>query len=216
MPLPMVHLNIAKRIVDLGYKVNKMPQFYLGIISPDAIHMRKDSDRTHKNDTHLLPEGKKWSNVDEKEYFIFMKNFFSKNIVNVDNDFLRGYGLHIITDMMWSKQVYIYFEKKYEQDPSPIQEIRMAYYNDTDILDQVIFNESYWKNDVWEKLIISESDDFIDYLSKEEIELWKERTLHWFDEGVSRHKNPIRYIFREDIDIFVENSVDLIMEEEIY
>ena len=69
--------------------------------------------------------------------------------------------------------------------------------------------------------MISESNDFIDYLSKEEIELWKERTLHWFDEGVSRHKNPIKYIFKEDIfkeDIFsfVENSVDLIMREEIY
>ena len=140
MPLPMVHLDIARRIIDLGYKVHKIPQFYLGIISPDAIHMRKDSNRIHKNDTHLIPEGKTWINVEEKEYFIFMKNFFSKNLENVDNDFLRGYGLHIITDMMWSKQVYTYFEKKFENDPSPVQDLRMAYYNDTDILDQVIFN----------------------------------------------------------------------------
>ena len=122
MPLPMVHLDIARRIVGFGYKVNNIPQFYLGIISPDAIHMRKDSDRSNKDDTHLLPEGKKWNNVEEKDYFIFMKKFFSTNLGKMNDDFLRGYGIHIITDMMWTKKVYYNFIEKYKQDPSPIQD----------------------------------------------------------------------------------------------
>ena len=92
----------------------------------------------------------------------------------------------------------------------------MAYYNDTDILDQIIYNESDWRKDVWENLNKSNSVDFFNYLSKEEINLWKERTLHWFDEGVSKHKNPIKYISKNDILDFVSSCTNLIIKEEIY
>ena len=216
MPLPMVHLDIARRLVNAGYKVEKLPQFYLGVISPDAIHMRKDSDRQHKNDTHFIPAGKRWVEVDEKEYILFMKDFVQKNLGSLDDDFLRGYALHIITDMLWTQQVYQRFVGKYKEDPAPIQAQQMAYYNDADILDQEIYNESDWRPAVWEQLVKSESNDFLDLLSREEINLWKERTLHWFDEGVSKHKNPVKYIFLEDILAFADSCTTALMKEEIY
>jgi hypothetical protein len=32
------------------------------------------------------------------------------------------------------------------------------------------------------------------------------RTLHWFDDGVSQHKNPIRYISVEDLLEIIQNA----------
>ena len=53
MPLPMVHLNIAIELLQSGYKANDLSRFFLGIISPDAIHMRKDAISDDKRKTHL-------------------------------------------------------------------------------------------------------------------------------------------------------------------
>ena len=213
MPLPMVHLNIAKNIHDSGFKLNELSQFYLGIISPDAIHMRKESDRKTKNDTHLVPEGKKWIEIDESDYFTLMIKYINSNLNKANKDFLWGYGINILTDMLWTKQIYSEFLKKYKEDKLPIQEERMAYYNDTDRLDQELFNESSWRKDVWLDLQKATCESFLDLLLENEIYLWKERTLHWFDSGESRHKNPIKYITKTEINNYISDCTESIMKK---
>ena len=210
MPLPMVHLSIAKKLIDAGFNANSLSQFFLGSIAPDAIHMRKDADRLAKNETHLIPKGKKWPDVDEADYFNFMVNYINKNKDNADYDFLWGYGIHILTDMYWTNSVYLKFDEEYNNDTAPIQEQRWAYYNDTDILDQALFNECKWKDDVWTHLRNAEYSDFINLLSAQEIKLWNERTLHWFNSGESQHKNPLRYIMQSDIEGFITSCIEAI------
>lgn len=42
MPFPMTHLVIANKIVELKPEaIKNLPQFYLGNLSPDAIHFRQ-------------------------------------------------------------------------------------------------------------------------------------------------------------------------------
>ena len=55
MSLPMVHLAVAYnwRSDDKNFKLHDDPDFYLGAISPDAIHARRDSTRDDKHKTHL-------------------------------------------------------------------------------------------------------------------------------------------------------------------
>ena len=206
----MVHLSVAKNILEAGFKLSDASQFYLGSVSPDAIHMRQKPDRLTKNDTHLIPAGQKWSTIDDTEYFSFMINFIDEKKDYTDMSFLWGYGLHILTDMYWTKLVYSNFIENYKKDPSPIQDERWAYYNDTDILDQVLFNESRWKNIVWQGLQGVKCSDFFDLLTAQEINAWKERTLHWYDSGESQHKNPIRYITKTDIEKFVDQCSEII------
>lgn len=52
MPLPMVHLAVAHNILP-NIDIAKPDMFYLGAISPDAIHMREGSTRQDKIRTHL-------------------------------------------------------------------------------------------------------------------------------------------------------------------
>jgi len=203
MPLPMVHLNIAKNIVELGFNDIDLSQFYLGIISPDAIHMRQNADRNDKNKTHLIPENKKWTEINEVDYYNFIFEYLELNKNNVDKSFLWGYLIHILTDMYWTCNVYTEFKQKYINDVSPIQDERMAYYNDTDILDQILYNECDWRKNIWLILEKSSCLDFLGLLTENEIKLWKERTLHWYDEGKSKHKNPIKYITKIDIQNFI-------------
>ena len=92
---------------------------------------------------------------------------------------------------------------------SPNQDERSAYYNDTDILDQLIFNESDWRNNVWGCIQSANSFDFLDLLSANEINLWKERTLHWFD-NKDFQKNSLKYISKSDIDKFIFSCSELI------
>ena len=120
MPLPMVHLSVGKKLIDMGFEISNLPQFYLGLISPDAIHMRQNSNRLGKNETHLIPERKKWIDVNEEEYCRFIIDFIKANSDNIDIDFLWGYGIHILTDMYWTKHIYLKFRDDYKKDTASI------------------------------------------------------------------------------------------------
>lgn len=205
MPLPMVHLGIAYIMHDSGFRLTDVPQYYLGSIAPDAIHMRPNSEKTAKSKTHLIPADRTRIDLDEGEYLRFLLDYIKKNQHVVDSDFLWGYCMHVYTDLLWTKTVYTDFIEKYEKDASPIQDKRMAYYNDTDIIDQILFHDAGWRTDVWQLMQIANGVDMPGILSATEINAWKERTLHWFDSGKSQHKNPLRYITKTDILVFMDD-----------
>lgn len=52
MPLPIVHLGVAKEMIE-KLNITDIPAFYLGTISPDAVHMRNHSKKEDKNISHL-------------------------------------------------------------------------------------------------------------------------------------------------------------------
>jgi len=211
MPLPMVHLSVAYNIIESGFIVEDLSSFYLGVISPDAIHMRQNADRSAKHGTHLVQQDKKWYDIDEPDYYKFLVSFIESNKDNCDLSFLWGYCIHILTDMLWTKNVYSDFLTKYKNDTAPIQDERWAYYNDTDILDHVLFHESPWREEVWNYLQKAKAFDFLDLLSADEISSWNERTLHWYDAGESMHKNPIRYITKSDVLNFISGCSEWII-----
>lgn len=57
MPLPMIHLSVAVNI-EKSLGLENSPLFFLGSISPDAIHMRIDSSSKDKNKIHYKGETK--------------------------------------------------------------------------------------------------------------------------------------------------------------
>ncbi len=42
--------------------------------------------------------------------------------------FLLGYGIHILTDIIWNETLYAKFKLEYEKDCNQKQDIRLAYY----------------------------------------------------------------------------------------
>ena len=53
MALQMVHLLTARLWALAHAEYRDCPEFYLGAISPDAIHIRDGNDKSHKNEIHL-------------------------------------------------------------------------------------------------------------------------------------------------------------------
>lgn len=198
MPLPMVHLCTAREYAhDISTLMN-CPEFYLGSISPDAIHMRKDAGKESKGITHLHADGDQWKHN--------VLRFLKQNKTKSNYSFLLGYGIHIFTDIFWNETLYVKFQLKYEKDSTPIQDIRWAYYNDTDKLDFELYKKFEWRQKMWKLLEKAKLFDVDGILSADEINAWNKRTLHWYDSGDSQHKNPIKYISIGDIIEFTQTT----------
>ncbi len=151
MPLPMVHLSTAVKINTL--QDLKSPEFYLGSISPDAVHMRT-------------------------------------GFVRDDKARSQTYGERYIADL------------------TPIQDKRMAYYNDTDQLDFAFYEKENWRPEIWEMLTQAEDFAIEGAVNKDEVIAWKHRTLNWYNSGKSQHTNPIKYITYEDLDGFTSYAAE--------
>jgi len=67
--------------------------------------MRPNADRAAKKMTHLTPEGSRYADrfeTDDKEYMNFLADFIAVNKPNTNSDFLMGYVVHILTDVLWN------------------------------------------------------------------------------------------------------------------
>ena len=81
-----------------------------------------------------------------------------------------------------------------------------VYHNETDQLDFELFKFYPWKDEVWCLLKKVDALDVDGLLTSEEIDKWKVRTLHWYDSGVSKHRDPIKYINFNILDDFINNA----------
>ena len=192
MPLPMVHLLVANSIKC--EKVNKTAEYFLGAISPDAVHMREDYKREYKTASHF---GIK--NVGSLEN---IKDFL-KIIENAKEDerknFLKGYLVHLLTDKLWLDTLYedVYL-KNYESDAAPSLDIREAYYNDTDQIDLALYRKMPQRNGIFEMVEKAEIFGIDKVLRSENVYMWKVRTLNWFG-SENRQYMPLKYIKYEDV-----------------
>ena len=220
MPLPMVHLSVAKKLTDTGFPINDLSMFFLGSISPDAIHMRQGIEqqgiaRQSKMITHLLPLGKERADIEESAYIKIVNEFIranqcTTNQIVVNRDFLLGYAVHVLTDVYWENSIWRKFKEEYEKSGVPIEGQRKAYYSDTDIIDYILYKEAPWQNNIWQHLQNSKYFDFLDLLSAKEIELWSERVLNFYDspENQYKFKGESKFITQSDIESFVSVCVD--------
>ncbi len=200
MPLPMVHLGVAKQLVD-KLAIENIPNFYLGSIAPDGIYTRKEFTRDQKLKNHLIPEGRPRTVCD-------ILDFWKKHRGFCDDSFILGYTIHVLTDQLYNESVYKVYLERYDLDPSPIQDKTWAYYNDTDIVDFELFTKEEWRAEVWKYLEEGQGVTVEDYITAEEAEAWRDRTLHWYDRGESEHKNPVKYITYEDETSFINEAAD--------
>lgn len=196
MPLPMIHLSVA-------YKINlpkclKSPAFYLGSISPDAVHMRSGAEPSDKVKSHC--NTREIATIGELAPLCEKINLSE----NEEKSFLIGYLVHILTDLYWGDSVQPVFKKHYLQDSSPVQDRRMAYYNDTDQLDFEFYKREKWRPEVWKLLKQAEGFSAEGMVSQQEVFDWKNRTLNWYNSGKSQHSLPVKYISYEDLDRFTD------------
>lgn len=192
MPLPMVHLLVAESLKSEN--INKTAEYYLGAISPDAVHMREDYKREHKTASHFAIK-----NVGTAEKLADFLKILKNSYENDRKDFLKGYLVHILTDKLWLDTLYkdIYLNN-YQLDKAPLQDERMAYYNDTDQIDYMLYEKMPGRKEIFAKLENAKIFGIEGIIRAENVYLWRKRNLTRFNKECD-HKNPVKYIKYDEV-----------------
>ncbi|MCK4826346.1 zinc dependent phospholipase C family protein [bacterium] len=170
MPLPMLHLLIAHDICD-ALDIDSKSQFYLGNISPDAIHMRKGWTREEKRSLHLTKSEKE---LNERTKIAI--DFYHKNHDEKNENFIIGYVVHIIVDNYWSHLFARHFHQVYSYNMD-IEVAKHVYYTETEKIDSIAYFDSEFSEEICAVLRRSKASDFLHLLSKSEITAWKQDVL---------------------------------------
>ena len=95
MPGPIIHLKTAYRF-GLKHKVDCTEQLYLGRISPDSVNINGNAPKFIRWPAHLRA-------ADLDEWISNAKVFYNENKGEVEESYLRGYIIHILTDIVWDR-----------------------------------------------------------------------------------------------------------------
>lgn len=184
MPNVMIHEEVG---YYLSKKLNKNSyNYFLGIIAPDAPNTYGFGK---KEDRWLAHQRKK----DYNEWRNSLKDFYEKEKNNYDEDFLLGYYIHILTDIIYDD--YLYLKVKEEILKSTIDKEQ---YHEImrDDMDKYYFKEIEIIKDILSK----ESKTYeINGISKELMLEWKSKVLKDF-----ANENTSVYITNEIINTLNE------------
>lgn len=207
MPLPMVHMFVTETIFrEKGMDINAA--FLLGSISPDAIHMRENTTRADKQKTHF---GMGKDSTVEDIFLNNMRPYFDPYHSSEQWFwFAKGYMSHVITDLFWQNTVYRDFKQKI--DVETIENERSLYYMDTDQIDFNFYKIEPWRPRLWETLHTAAAVDVPGILTAQEIEKWKMRTLHWFNDSAKDPCIKPIYISEEIVRKFVQETSRQVIE----
>lgn len=199
MPLPMVHLAVA---VQLAARQQQFPSatFLLGSLAPDAIHMRLDTGYADKQRTHL----DHLEDTDHRQLQALLAQYQSEPLAT----FAAGYAAHLLTDRLWLLEVIPELQKQVVD--VDIVEQRKKYYEETDQVDFNLYHQADWRGEVWERLEVAASVDFMPLLRDIEIHQWRERTLAWFADAKHEPKITPRYITDELTQAFINRATDYV------
>ena len=207
MPLPMVHLAVAVRLLA-GREFTDWPEstdsaeFYLGSIAPDAVHARAGAGRDDKLDSHLAQGHPAQFDLDALARML-KEHWASAEFV----PFAEGYAAHVLTDHLWQQTVAEAFRQRMQQE-GLWEERRALYYQESDKLDFCLYDTAPWRPVVWGRLSAAMVHGFAPFLTAEEISWWRDRVLGWFDKHPDMRSYTATRISRSEIDAFIDLAVD--------
>lgn len=208
MPLPMVHLFLAKGVEEkLEFKHS--PYYYLGNIAPDSIHSRNGTTRRDKHHTHLYVNTK---DISESQALTKkkIKEMLEVSLKNKDKSFVEfsyGYAVHSLFDMMWIKNIFRPFDRSLRTSGLNYDDVRRIYYDETKACDLKLYEENIWMHDLLVELKNTEEFDFYDILSKDEIHRWKDVTIEKMWNPQNNYIVEPYYITIDHITAFVSKVI---------
>ena len=198
MALTMVHLLAADLWAQAHPEYLDSPEYYLGAVSPDAIHIRDHDDKSHKDEIHLY----NWQRLHREPVIEYWRAHHTP--------FDIGYGVHVLTDCQW---VAGYRERTpgiLRPDGKPIIEI---YYNDSFVTDFALLHEMPRLQAVLDMLERAEVPKDHPLLTAYEFTEWRRAILEAYRGECPKH-DPVKFFTMDYVQRFVIDSVPLI--EEVY
>lgn len=196
MAQPMMHLLIANKIYkEKCILINSYEDFLLGSIAPDAVHMRENYTREIKDISHY-----RFNNKSDIHHFdTFMDEFYTTE----NKDFLLGYLVHLLSDMIWYHSVRVPFKEKFTKSPVHNMSMNEAYYKDCEQLEQLMYFEDNALQ-IIETLNKGKAYSLEDMIDEKDVECWKEKVIF----NYNNRKDILvdtQYISEHNIYDYIEN-----------
>lgn len=178
MPNTMIHEQVAYNIAQ-KHKNLDTPNFYLGALAPDAVNLNGFASKEKRWTSHLR----------DKDLKVWRQNiieFYYKEKNNYPSDFLKGYFIHILTDIIYDDYFYSSVTKRIKEDGKNIIDphpIMLNYMNEYAIENKNSKITKHIKN----KLIEAAYYD-IRNITKDNLKSWAKSQLEYA--SVSPKPNP--------------------------
>ena len=198
MALMMVHLLAADHWAREHPEYLDSPEYYLGAISPDAIHVRFHDDKSRKDEFHLY----NWQSLHREP----LEAYWRERSAPFD----IGYGVHVLTDCQWVAR----YRERLPQLILPNGRVDVnTYYNDTFVTDFALYRTIPRLQALLALLERAEAPEDHPLLTRQEFVEWRQVILDGYRGECPRH-DPVRYIDEDYVLRFAADSIPLI--EEIY
>jgi hypothetical protein len=211
MPLPLVHFAIAHQLAQSD-PLALTPEFLLGSIAPDAIHLRAGSTRVDKNRTHLLRASH--AETADEEYLAVLRHFWLAGVQQPppQANLLKGYVAHLLADRRWFQSVFAHFRRVIPAEATGEAGARL-YYQEADQVDLALYRQMPWRAEVWQRLAAAQPLPVADLLTAAEVDGWRTRTFAWFEQHQADPVIECRFIPYPLVLDFVADSAEWIAKQ---
>jgi len=212
MAFPLTHLCVAEKLIFNLPKLSemkktvaneeKLAQFVLGTIAPDAIHYRKEYLGANmldtksqigfaKKNTHLCPNSEeRWGFItDNAGWEKIVKNFVQKHH---NNYFALGYAVHALTDIYNNMSIWNEFGTNHPEEA--LKGYTSDYYKEMKNIDLTIYHNYFKDSYVRDLLLKSIPCEQFSLVTAEEVTAIKNNLLHEAYKDAPEPKE-MKYVF---------------------
>ena len=192
----MVHLMVARRWATGHGEYLDSSEFYLGAISPDAIHIRDHDDKSHKDEIHLF----NWKSPHPDQVIEYWRER--------STPFDIGYGVHVLTDGQWVPRYRERLSGMLKPDGKLDTDI---YYNDTFVTDFALYHGDEGLRKIVDALADAPAPEDHPLLTADELSQWRNQIVKAYH-GPCPKNAPVRFVTQDYVRQFNDDCIALIDE----
>lgn len=169
MAQPMMHMLIADKIyTEKIIPIHSYGDFLLGSIAPDAVHVKENYSREIKDISHYR--------FNSKSHINYFDTFVHEFHTPENKDFVVGYLVHLLSDMMWYHSVRVPFKEAFIKAPTQNMSMNEAYYVDCEQIEQLMFGDENASR-IIEAMNKGKAYSLEKLIDAEDVDAWKEKII---------------------------------------
>ncbi|MDE6435135.1 MAG: hypothetical protein K2L07_13000, partial [Lachnospiraceae bacterium] len=163
--------------------------------APDAVHVKENYTREIKDISHYK--------FDSKSHISYFDTFFDEYYTSENKDFVVGYLVHLLSDMIWYHSVRVPFKEEFQKAPSQNMSMNEAYYADCEQIEQLMFLEKNASRIIG-TINSGKAYSLEGLIDAEDVKAWKEKLIFDYNNkrDISIHT---KYISEQHIRDYIAN-----------
>lgn len=198
MAQPMMHLLVADKIYRKFSSIHLYGDFLLGSIAPDAVHVKEDYTREIKDISHYK--------FNSKSHISYFDTFIDEYHTSENIDFVVGYLVHLLSDMIWYHSVRVPFKEAFLKAPLQNMTMNQAYYTDCEQIEHLMFLEENASH-IIDAIKGSNAYSLEGLIDTEDIKAWKEKLIFDYNNKRDILIHP-RYISEQQIREYIASCAE--------